>query len=123
MMQLTLTPDDPRPLYAQIAAAIREQITNGDLPVGSRLPSGRDLATALGVNLTTVQHAYRTLAEQGFVASRVGRGTTVTNQAPTNHTTITRKIDELVATAHDLGIPQDHITQLLQTRWKAPASA
>ena len=74
---LELAPDDTRPLYRQIATAVRRALAEGDLAPGERLPAGRDLADALGVHLDTIQRAYRLLADEGLVVSRVGRGTQV----------------------------------------------
>ena len=65
------------PLYRQVETAIRGRITSGTLPVGTRLPPERKLATALGVDRTTVVAAYRELAADGLVSAHVGRGTTV----------------------------------------------
>ncbi len=70
------------PLYRQVEAAIRARIGSRDLPVGTRLPPERKLATALGVDRTTVVAAYRELAADGLVSAHVGRGTTVAEPPP-----------------------------------------
>ncbi|MDY7041545.1 MAG: PLP-dependent aminotransferase family protein, partial [Chloroflexota bacterium] len=46
-------------------------------PEGSRLPPQRELASALGVNRTTVISAYQELAADGLVDATIGRGTVV----------------------------------------------
>lgn len=103
-MLLTLPPDDPRPLYQQIAAAVRRALVEGELAPGTALPAGRDLATALGVNLDTVQRAYRLLADEGLVNARVGRGTRVVDDPPLDALALQRDVDSLVARARALGI-------------------
>ncbi len=65
------------PLYLQISEQLQEQIRNGELAAGDRLPPERRLAAMLGVNRTTVVNAYRELAADGYVAGHVGRGTVV----------------------------------------------
>jgi DNA-binding transcriptional MocR family regulator len=67
----------PVPATAQIAGFYRQAIADGRLPVGARLPPIRDVAAACELPRTTVQEAYRELADQGLVAGSVGRGTTV----------------------------------------------
>jgi len=64
---------DPRPLYAQIVAGIKEEIRRGRLLPGEGLPSVRELAEALGLNLHTVHHAYRLLRDEGVIHLRLGR--------------------------------------------------
>ena len=68
-----------RPVYRQIAAAIRAEIEAGRFEGGDRLPAIRDLAQQLGVNRDTVATAYEALAAEGVVESGVGRGTFVTD--------------------------------------------
>ncbi|WP_245525355.1 GntR family transcriptional regulator, partial [Mesorhizobium sp. M8A.F.Ca.ET.213.01.1.1] len=67
--------------YAQLAstvlAAIAERIATGSLAVGERLPPQREIARALGINVTTVTRALSTLQERGLLEARPGRGTTV----------------------------------------------
>ncbi|MBD3160951.1 MAG: aminotransferase class I/II-fold pyridoxal phosphate-dependent enzyme [Candidatus Eisenbacteria bacterium] len=65
------------PVYLQIVHAIRERISAGALPVGTRLPPERKLAEELGVNRSTVFQAYRELKERGLLGARVGSGTVV----------------------------------------------
>src|SRR5579859_2744627 len=65
------------PLYQQICEKIREAILSGQLAEGTRLPTERALASALGVNRTTVMNAYNQLASDGLVEGHVGRGTLV----------------------------------------------
>ena len=76
-MMLRLDRDGRVPLYLQIRDQLREMILDGTLSEDSRLPPERKMATALGVNRTTVVNAYRELAADGLVEGHVGRGTTV----------------------------------------------
>ena len=65
------------PIYRQIYERLREQILAGALPEETRLPPERALALQLGVNRSTVVHAYRDLAADGLIAQRVGSGSRV----------------------------------------------
>ena len=67
----------PRPLCLQIAAQLGDAISCGRLPVGTRLPSTRSLAAALGVSRNTAATAYDELLAGGFIAGRVGDGSYV----------------------------------------------
>ncbi|SEP25016.1 PLP-dependent aminotransferase family protein [Trujillonella endophytica] len=65
----------PGPRYAALARRIVELLTTGRLPVGSRLPAERELATALGLSRVTVASAYRELRATGHATTRHGSGT------------------------------------------------
>ena len=80
-LALDVNRDDSRPVYLQIAAQIKNQISMGKLPPGTRLPSVRQMAQTLSVNRLTVHNAYSELQADGWVESTVGRGTFVLKQA------------------------------------------
>lgn len=80
-LSIQINRDDQRPVYLQIASQIKNQISTGRLPPGTRLPSVRQLADALNVNRLTVHNAYSELQADGWVESTVGRGTYVLQQA------------------------------------------
>jgi DNA-binding transcriptional MocR family regulator len=65
----------PGPRYAALARRIRDLVTAGTLPAGSRLPAERELAGELDVSRVTVASAYRVLREEGFATTRHGSGT------------------------------------------------
>lgn len=66
-----------RPLYEQLAGALRAAIDRRDLPPGARLPAERELARLLVVSRTTVSGAYEALKGEGYLQSRRGSGTHV----------------------------------------------
>jgi DNA-binding transcriptional MocR family regulator len=65
---------DRAPVYRGLAESLRVVITDGRIPNGVRLPSERQLTTALGVSRTTVTRAYAELRDHGFLVSRQGSG-------------------------------------------------
>jgi GntR family transcriptional regulator len=65
------------PIYSQIAREVRAAIARGEAPAGSRLPTARDLARSLEVNMHTVLRAYAELREAGDIEMRPGRGAVV----------------------------------------------
>ncbi|WP_328750659.1 FCD domain-containing protein [Streptomyces sp. NBC_00285] len=68
----------PSPLVEQAAERLREQITAGHWPVGTKLPGETTLAKELGVGRSTVREALRALAGAGLVRPRQGAGVFVT---------------------------------------------
>ena len=69
-------------LAARVTGAIRQAITGGRLPPGARLPSSRSLATDLGLSRGVVVAAYARLADEGFLVSRPGSATRVSDIYP-----------------------------------------
>ncbi|GAA1391125.1 FadR/GntR family transcriptional regulator [Luteococcus peritonei] len=64
---------EPR-AFETVLQHLTEQILDGRLTVGDRLPPERELAQQLGVSRPAIREAIRTLEAQGVLASRVGSG-------------------------------------------------
>ena len=64
-------------LYEQLARALKQAILNGRFIAGSRLPTTRALALALGISRNTVLNAYELLCAEQLVIPRAGSGTRV----------------------------------------------
>ncbi|WP_423920032.1 PLP-dependent aminotransferase family protein [Frigoribacterium sp. 2-23] len=65
------------PGYLALAERIRLLVLDGRLPVGTRLPSERELAAHLGVSRTTVAASYAALRDGGHLVSVRGSGSVV----------------------------------------------
>ncbi|MDQ0411876.1 PLP-dependent aminotransferase family protein [Mesobacillus stamsii] len=95
------------PKYKLISAYIKEQITNGTWPVGSRLPSQRELARQFEVNRSTIITALDELAADGLIEGKLGMGTVVIN----NTWTLMRAVplvnwnEQVKLGAHQASIP------------------
>jgi DNA-binding transcriptional MocR family regulator len=75
------------PVYRAIADAIDEDVQNGALRAGARLPPHRDLADHLGVTVTTVTRAYTEASRRGLTSGYVGRGTYIRGNEPDDRAT------------------------------------
>lgn len=64
-------------LVDQVIAQMRELVSSGEWPLGSRIPPEAELVTALGVGRNTVREAVRALAHAGLLEVRQGDGTRV----------------------------------------------
>lgn len=65
-----------------LARQLRLAISDGRLPVGSKLPASRVLAAELGVSRGVVTEAYQRLTEEGHTAGHRRNGTTVVAAPP-----------------------------------------
>src|SRR5688572_12006370 len=97
-MLIDLRPGDDRPVFQQIADEVRRSISVGVLKPDDPLPAVRRLADELKVNANTVQHAYRTLEQDGTVYVKRGLGTFVSSAAKepskARQATVARQIAE-----------------------------
>ena len=70
------------PIYVQLREQILALIGRGTLKPGSQLPTMREVAVALKIDLNTVQRAYAELERDGVLAKRRGMGSFVTEAPP-----------------------------------------
>ena len=71
--------------YAQIADALRQRITSGDLAPGSLVPSEAALCEEFAVVRNTVRRALGTLEDEGLIETLPGKGRMVRGDAPTQY--------------------------------------
>lgn len=75
-------PHDPRAADVRIAAEIRRLITDGGLPVGSRLPTTDELVERFNSSNVTIQRALKILKEERFVHGVAGVAVYVSSPVP-----------------------------------------
>lgn len=76
---VTVDPRSPVPPFEQLRISIRQLVATGALPLGSRLPTVRQLAADLGIAPGTVGRAFRELESEGIIETRGRHGTRVKN--------------------------------------------
>ena len=117
-MLISIKKDDPRPLYLQIIIQLKEQMRRGTLKPGDELPSVRELANSLGINMHTVRNAYIKLHEQGIINLSLGRRATITRmKQPDNikevEAEIIARMEELTTDALLMGLSPEEIQKVL----------
>lgn len=112
-MLIRIDPARDTPVFAQIAGSIRGDIVAGTVSAGDRLPSAKQVAASLGVNLHTVLHAYQQLRDEGMVDMRPGRGAVVTAAAAAA-ADLRGDIRRLVDRAASLGVSVDALAGLVR---------
>lgn len=79
-MKISISNKMNLPIYEQIINQIRAAVVSGELTIGEALPSIRVLAKDLEVSVITVKNAYESLATEGVIESRQGKGFFVCEQ-------------------------------------------
>ena len=70
------------PLYQQLTEKIRSAILDGRLKPDRKLPSSRSLAKSLILSRSTVTQSYEQLESEGYLETRCGSGTYVSDRIP-----------------------------------------
>lgn len=72
---------DARPIYEQVRDGLRHLVVTGALQAGDKLPSVRALASSLAINPNTIQRAYESLEQEGYLYTVAGKGSFAAPQA------------------------------------------
>ena len=113
--------DFSQPLYEQILDQVRSVIAKGEIELGTKMPSVRELALELRVNPNTVMRAYQELERDGLTEKRRGQGTYVTSSAERvqlfRSELASRHMDSFVEQMASLGIPLAEIQDYLNKKY------
>ena len=117
-MEIVVSNKASRPLYEQIASQIKAAIMSGELKAGEAIPSVRSLAKSLHISILTVQKAYATLQEDGFIETTAGKGcyVSVQNQdfyLEEQQKKIEEHFSEAMEIARSSGISFDNLVDLI----------
>lgn len=82
LANIALDKSDPGPLHKQLFLKIRDNILSGFIKPGTRLPSTRLMAKDLAVSRNTILTAFDQLMAEGYLESKTGSGTFVSEQLP-----------------------------------------
>lgn len=109
-------------LYIQIKNNFKKMILSEALKENEMLPSVRQLASSLAININTVQRAYRELEQEGYIYSIPGKGNFV---AKIDKSVINKNLDEfkvelflVMEKAKLLDISKDEIGKLIDEFYK-----
>jgi DNA-binding GntR family transcriptional regulator len=106
--------EERRPLYRQVADALRQQIMEGTYPPGALLPSLPELRAQYGVSDLTARNAMKWLDDRGIIAVRHGKRAVVLepqsdpsdsyDQLFAQIAALTRRMDTMVDLLEDLAV-------------------
>jgi GntR family transcriptional regulator len=83
-MKVSIDIDAPVPPFAQLISQVKAAVKAGRIRPGDPLPSIRQLANDLALNLKTVAKAYRLLERDAVIQTRAYRGSFVHPDAAAN---------------------------------------
>ena len=118
-MDIILSNSSELPFYQQIKNQIKQAILKGTLQEGDLLPSIRNLADDLQVSVLTIRRVYNELETEGYLNSRMGKGTFVAMAnseliMESKRHMIETKLQQVVVEAKTLDIPKREIIEIIE---------
>lgn len=109
------------PFYRQIIDQVLLGVADGRLRPGEQLPTVRQLAVDLSVNLNTVAKAYREMEIRGIVQTQQGTGTFLADRRPEGRAAerkraLDRLVDETLSRAAAKGFTDEDVARALAER-------
>lgn len=103
------------PIYLQLKNQIIHGIASGELQPQESLPSVRQMAEDIGINLHTVNKGYNLLKDEGFITIDRRKGAIV-NSIPIKQNDNLRKmlneeLENIIAEAYCFGISEDEFIE------------
>ncbi|GHU64693.1 GntR family transcriptional regulator [Clostridia bacterium] len=121
-MLIDIRPDSDVPIYLQIREQIVAGIASGQIRPGDPLPSVRQMARDLGVNMHTVNKAYIYLQTDGYVRV-LGRRGVVAADAPAPGAETIRETEiefrRILTEAKARGLTREAVTELFEKQLRA----
>ncbi|WP_047999811.1 GntR family transcriptional regulator [Lactiplantibacillus herbarum] len=104
------------PYYEQLVMQIKQQIVQGSLQPGDKLPSIRAMAAELHLNPNTVSKTYQLLESQRAVYTVKGKGTFVSESTTTTVNqgeidTVHERLQNLLTEAQFLGVTEQQLQE------------
>lgn len=109
------------PFYRQIIDQVLLAVADGRLKPGTQLPTVRQLAVDLSVNLNTIAKAYREMEIRGIVETQQGTGTFIAARTSDARSREKRKalqalVDRFLANGEALGLPMTDLVDAVVDR-------
>ncbi len=108
------------PIYVQLRDQVLRAIGAGLIKPGERMPTMRQVAVALRIDLNTVKHAYDALASAGAIEVQPARGSFVAQRPPPVDTgQLASRVDDIahraIAAAKGAGVDPRDVAQRIVT--------
>jgi GntR family transcriptional regulator / MocR family aminotransferase len=85
LLKISIDRRNTTPLYQQLYDSLRQQIIDGILRKGQRLPASRTFSLELGISRNVIAKAFDHLISEGYITGKVGSGTYVSSVLPESY--------------------------------------
>lgn len=109
------------PVYQQLCLHIKRKILRGKCTNYQELPSRREVAAQLSINPNTVQKAYRTMEEEGYLKTIANvKSVIIVNDellSKIRRELVDQMLHDFVIQCHEAGIDRETLIALLNEHW------
>ena len=118
-MFIRIQPESQTPIYTQLIYQIKRGILKKELLPGEGLPSVRSLAGDIGINMHTVNQAYKLLVEEGvLVQQKKGFMVNPTMKIKMREKELAlyrERLEELIIDTHIFSISEEEIEKMRES--------
>ncbi len=107
------------PPWLQLRNRLAYLITSGYFKPGEKLPTVRGLAAEISINFNTVNKAYLSLVEEGYIESKPGKGATVrevSEEKKEKLQSVDLLIEDCVAACLEMGLDFDDVSKRIKKK-------
>lgn len=118
---ITIDYQSRKPIYEQIISRFQILIMKGIMAPDSQLPSVRSLAVDLSINPNTIQKAYSSLEEQGFIYAVKGRGNFVADCSKLvekKKKEFTGNFGKFISYGKEFGMTKEECMKIVESCWE-----
>lgn len=121
VLLFTIHPSSGVPIYRQLIDQVHALTASGRLRPGDMLPSVRQMASELQINMMTVSKAWARLEADGLLERVRGTGMRIAMQEPARASVIERKdelrplVDPMVTRALQLGLSDEQVLAVVRS--------
>ena len=108
--------ENDRPIYLQVIEDISRRLIQGELALGEKLPSVREMAVQYQINPNTASRVYKEMESRGLCYTKRGMGTFITEDSGMIKT-LQDCLDTFLQGMQAIGIGLDEMIQLLRERY------
>lgn len=117
-MILKIDFESETPIYEQLRRQIIQGIAKGELKKGEELPSVRQMAEDIGINLHTVNKTYNILKSEGYLTIDRRKGAMVSDSLPSvtddYREMLYEELEYIIANAYCRGISKDEFLNICE---------
>ncbi|MDO4442351.1 MAG: GntR family transcriptional regulator [Slackia sp.] len=119
-LRISIDDESGIPIWLQLRNRLIYLIVSGAIAPNEKLPTVREMAVELGINYNTVSKVYQDIERDGYIVSKRGKGTFVSDASTQEKEAleggIEYLVDDFIRQCREFGVPRQEIAGLVEKR-------